>query len=484
MTTRLSRLIPDLPDALGTVPISAITDDSRQVSKGALFVAVPGAKVDGRDFIPAAVEAGAAAILAPEGTRPVGDVPVIARDPVRQVFAHAAAAWFGGTQPAHVAAVTGTNGKSSTVSFARQMWAADDLAAASMGTLGIDTPTRHIAGSLTTPGVLDLHRRLAEITTDDHVTHLAFEASSHGLDQHRQAGVRVDPAVMTNLTRDHLDYHGTPEAYRAAKFRLFEDVVSTDGAAVINADDPTADALTAIAERRGLRLIRYGTAGQEIRLLSRDIEQAGQRLHFAMGNTTAMVDLPLIGAFQAMNVLAALGIVMASGASVESAVDAMPHLLGVPGRLELVARTAVGAPVLVDYAHTPDALETVLKAIRPHCAGRLIVVFGCGGDRDRGKRPLMGRIGVTLADHAIVTDDNPRSEDPATIRREILAAAEGAQEIGDRSEAIRAAVGAAGPEDVILIAGKGHEAGQIVGSTVLPFDDAEEARFAVQEVGA
>lgn len=458
--------------------ISGLTADSRKVGPGFLFAALPGTKADGRGFIADAIAKGAAAILAPEGTNiDTGAVPLVTVANPRRVFAQAAAA-FNGVQPAAMTAVTGTNGKTSTANFARQIWALLGLKSAALGTLGVIAEGWPHQGSLTTPDPADLHAALAALAHFG-VTHACMEASSHGLDQFRLDGVTLKAAAFTNLTRDHLDYHADMEAYLAAKLRLFTQVLPADGTAVINADSDIAPRLAAIAAERGQRVLSYGHAGTDIKLVDLRPEPHGQELMLEILGRAVTVHLPLAGTFQITNALAALGLVIACGADPMDATAALEKLEGVPGRLQKVAETITGAPVYVDYAHTPDALETVLSALRPH-AVRLIVVFGCGGDRDPGKRPQMGAIADKLADLAIVTDDNPRSEDAALIRRAILAAAPKAAEIGDRAAAIRYAVGLAQAGDVVVLAGKGHEVGQIVGAIVLPFDDAEEARKAVR----
>ncbi|MGC2855716.1 UDP-N-acetylmuramoyl-L-alanyl-D-glutamate--2,6-diaminopimelate ligase [Novispirillum sp. DQ9] len=464
----------------GSVMIAGLTADSRAVKPGFLFAALPGSRADGRAFVAQAVAAGAAAVLLPQGPLPE-DLPqgvaVVTAGEPRHAFALMAAR-FHGRQPATVCAVTGTNGKTSTAVFTQQLWAALGHRGAALGTLGIVGGGLDRAGSLTTPDPVALHAMLAEAAAAG-CTHLCMEASSHGLDQHRLDGVDVAAAAFTNLTRDHLDYHGTVEAYLAAKTRLFTDVLRPGGTAVLNADVPEFALLEAAAMSAGRKVVSYGERGDALRLLKRMPTATGQHLDLRVAGTGYSVDLPLAGGFQAMNALAALGLVIAGGADPARAVAALEALSGVPGRLEAVGATAEGASVFVDYAHTPDALETVLAALRPHAAGRLVVVFGCGGDRDRGKRPQMGAIAARLADAVTVTDDNPRSEDPAAIRAEVLAGCPDAAEIGDRRAAIRSAVAGLKAGDVLVIAGKGHESGQTVGTTVLPFDDRVEARAAL-----
>lgn len=475
------------PEDAGLIArLSGLTADSRAVRPGFLFAALPGSKVDGRAFIGEALARGAVAVLAPTGTvlpaEAGAEVALIADDRPRRRFARLAAA-FHGRQPETVVAVTGTNGKTSTVSFARQLWALLGRSAASLGTLGIVAPDGETPGSLTTPDPVTLHATLADLA-ERGVTHLAMEASSHGLDQERLHGVRLTAAGFTNLSHDHLDYHGTMAAYLDAKARLFEEVLPPGGTAVLNLDDPAGRTLAARLAGRSVRVIGYGRAGDALTLEAATPLAAGSRLTLSVFGRRTSLDLPVVGGFQVHNALCALGLVLADPAvDRDAAVAALGRLRGVRGRLEEVARHVSGAPVFVDYAHTPDALETVLTALRPHTAGRLIVVFGCGGDRDRAKRPAMGAIAARLADRAIVTDDNPRSEEPAAIRAAILAACPGAVEIGDRRAAIAAAVESLAEGDVLVIAGKGHESGQIVGNTVHPFDDAEVARAAVAALG-
>lgn len=473
-------------DIAGTT-ITGLTSDSRRVEPGFLFAALPGGRADGGDFIDDAVRRGAAAILGPPGTpspqsaaQSAGHpVPLITDDNPRRRLAQMAARFFG-RQPATVAAVTGTNGKTSVVWFLRQIWTRLGRNAASLGTLGICAPGLEIRGSLTTPDPVELHETLARLATAG-VECLAMEASSHGLVQHRLDGVRVAAAAFTNLTRDHLDFHGTTEAYLAAKTRLFSDIVEPGGTAVLNADSPEIDAVEAAARKGGLSVLTYGVRGADF--VAGQIEPVadGQRLDVTVAGVDGRVILPLVGDFQVSNALAAVGLAVATGADPAAALAALESLKPVPGRLERVARRDNGAAVYVDYAHTPDALAAVLKALRPQVGHRLVVLFGCGGDRDRGKRPEMGQIAATLAEDVIVTDDNPRGEDPAVIRGQILAACPGATEIGDRAEAIAGAVSALQAGDVLVVAGKGHETGQIVGDQVLPFDDATVVRAAVRE---
>lgn len=469
------------------IQIIGLTADSRQVQPGFLFAALPGSRADGRDFITDAVRRGAVAVLAPPGTpqpsRPddaATPIALLLDDNPRRRFALLAAR-FHLRQPQTVAAVTGTNGKTSVVWFLQQIWTSLGFEAASLGTLGVFSGPLRQPGSLTTPDPVALHDTLARLAAVS-VGHLAMEASSHGLDQYRLDGVRIAAAAFTNLTRDHLDYHGSMSAYLEAKLRLFGELVLPEGAAVVCADDPHASEVCEAARRHGLRVLTYGKAGQDLRLDELTPTAAGQQLTVSIFGQPYRVELPLAGDFQAANALAAAGLAIATGSDVEPVLAALETLHPVRGRLERVAVVRGEAPVYVDYAHTPDALEVVLRALRRQVTGRLTVVFGCGGDRDPGKRPQMGRIAAMLADRVIVTDDNPRSEDPALIRRQILAECPGAEEIGDRASAIAAAVAALGPGDALLVAGKGHEAGQVVGHTVLPFDDAEAVRAAVQGI--
>jgi len=470
------------PEAQGTpgaaTPVRGIASDSRKASRGSVFVAVPGTKADGMDFVPQAVAAGAAAVVG-EGEPPPGmAVPYLRVADVRRSLALAAARLHP-RQPERVVAVTGTSGKSSVADFVRQIFAALGQRSASLGTLGVITSDGAAYGSLTTPDPISLHQTLDRLARDG-IARLAMEASSHGIDQRRLDGVRLAAAAFTNLGRDHLDYHGTTEAYAKAKLRLFETLVPEDAPAVINADGPFADVFMEAARRRGLRILTTGRAGEALRLVDARTSGFDQRLTLESFGRRVAVDLPLPGAFQVENALVAAGLVVASEGQgrAEEALRALGGLKGVPGRLERVGDVD-GALCVVDYAHKPDALAQVLDALRPFTAGRLICILGCGGDRDRGKRPLMGRIAVEKADVVIVTDDNPRSEDPAAIRADILRAAPGAREIGDRALAIRTAVSELRRGDVLVVAGKGHETGQIIGDRTLPFSDHAEVRAAI-----
>ena len=472
--------LPPAWAALAHLDIAGITADSRHVAPGDLFAALPGSRADGRRFIAEAVRRGAVAVLAPVGTVWPEGVPrrpiVLDAEPRRSLAQ--IAALLAGPQPETVVAVTGTNGKTSTVEFTRQLWTADGKSAASLGTLGVIAPGFPPGPGLTTPDPVTLAETMAGLRRQG-VTHAAMEASSHGLDQFRLDGVRLIAGAFTNLTRDHLDYHGTMEAYRAAKLRLFEVLLPEGAPAVAHADmDPdTLAAIRAVAAARRLDLRTVGEAGDTLRLVAARPLPDGQELTIEAGGGRHAVMLSLPGRFQADNALMAAALTGALG--LKDVVARLSGLTGVRGRMELAARLPNGAAAYVDYAHTPDALERLLTALRPHTGGRLHVVFGAGGDRDRGKRPLMGAAAARLADVAIVTDDNPRSEDPATIRAEILAACPGAREIGDRAKAIEAALNGLGAGDVLVVAGKGHEQGQTIGATVHPFDDVSVIRSLV-----
>ncbi len=463
-------------DALG---IRGLTADSREVRPGYLFMAVPGARADGRAFIADALARGAGAILAPAGTAAEGvpdSVPVIFDESPRRLFARLAARFFG-IQPERMAAVTGTSGKTSVVDFIRQLWRLLGLPAASLGTLGIVAPDRCRAGALTTPDPVQLHRELARLA-EAGIERVALEASSHGLDQYRLDGVEVSTGVFTNLSRDHLDYHPDLESYLDAKLGLFRRVMAPGGLAVVNADDPAGEAAGEAAHAAGHKVWRFGQGRPGLEIDIERVEPDGERqiVAFRLLGRRHRVRMPFIGAFQASNALAALGAVAGDRADPHSVVPCLEELCGVRGRLELAARTPAGAPIYVDYAHKPGALAAVLEALRPSVRGRLVLAFGAGGDRDPGKRAEMGAVAHRLADMAIVTDDNPRTEDPAAIRAAILAGCPGASEIGDRKAAIAAGIDRLGPDDALLIAGKGHETGQTVGAEVRPFDDGAVAR--------
>ena len=451
--------------------IGGVSSDSRNVKPGDLFVAIAGVKTDGAKFIAQALAAGAAAIA---GERRPQDFPAeavfVTTPNPRRALALAAARMFP-RQPQVIAAITGTSGKTSVAAFTRQIWSALGHAAASVGTVGVVSPKGEVYGSLTTPDPVTLHRMLDTLAGKG-VTHLAMEASSHGLDQHRLDGVRVSAGAFTNLSRDHLDYHPTLAEYLNAKLRLFTDLVMPGGAAVIATGHEESAAVEAAARARSLRIFTVGTGGDGIALKQARIDGYAQRLTLTHAGRDFATLLPLVGAFQIENALVAAGLAIVTGGDPARVIGELENLRGARGRLELVG-TRAGAPVFVDYAHKPDALAKALEALRPYVKGQLVVVFGAGGDRDTGKRPLMGEIAARMADRVIVTDDNPRSENPAAIRRAILDAAPGAIEIGDRGEAIRVSVAALRAGDVLLIAGKGHESGQIVGDRILPFSDHE-----------
>ncbi|MGC9953292.1 MAG: UDP-N-acetylmuramoyl-L-alanyl-D-glutamate--2,6-diaminopimelate ligase [Rhizomicrobium sp.] len=463
---------------------AGLASDSREVKPGYLFAALPGMKANGAEFVKDAVGRGAVAVLGRPEVAPSAaalGVRFIADENPRKALARCAAQFFA-AQPKTVAAITGTNGKTSVTVFLREIWTALGKRAASMGTIGVVTPESEKQLNHTTPGPIELHRILAELKRDG-IDCLALEASSHGLDQFRLDGVDIAAVGFTNITRDHMDYHPTFEAYLACKLRLFRELARDGAAAVVNADAEHARDFIAAAKARGLRLLTVGEKGESLKLLARAPHGDGQSLTVTHDGTTYVVALPLAGAFQASNALIAAAFAIGLGEDARAVFAALADLKGAPGRLEKVATARNGAPVYVDYAHTPDALENVLTALRPHTKGKLSVVFGCGGDRDRGKRPLMGAVAAKFADRVIVTDDNPRSEDAAAIRKEALAGCPGAQEIGERARAIRAGIAALGEGDVLVIAGKGHESGQIMGSVVHPFSDRDETIKAAISLG-
>jgi UDP-N-acetylmuramoyl-L-alanyl-D-glutamate--2,6-diaminopimelate ligase len=472
----------DLTPAMGDLDILGLSADSRAVGPGYLFAALPGGRADGRDFIGQAIERGAIAVLGPPGTG--GAAPGIAAiedDNPRRRLAMMAAR-FHARQPKTIAGITGTNGKTSVATFARQIWTRLGHQAASLGTLGISAPGYQKPASLTTPDPVALHADLAGLA-ERGVEHLALEASSHGLEQYRLDGVRMTAAAFTNISRDHLDYHGTMQAYRRAKLRLFSELMAPGGTAVLNADSEAFEAFHQAAQTGGHRIIDYGLNAGEIRLEKLSPHARGIDLVFTAFGTQHQSALNLIGGFQAMNALAAFGLVTACGDDAGDAAATLEALKGAPGRMEQAGISRAGAAVYVDYAHTPGALQTVLEAVRPHAGGKLCVVFGCGGDRDPGKRPMMGQVVHRLADRAIVTDDNPRSEDAGAIRRAVLKGCPEAREIGGRAQAIAAAIEELATGDLLIIAGKGHEPGQIVGERTLPFDDRAVAREVLRQTG-
>jgi UDP-N-acetylmuramoyl-L-alanyl-D-glutamate--2,6-diaminopimelate ligase len=463
--------------------VGGVTADSRAVKRGDMFVAIAGGKIDGLRFTGPAVAAGAVAVVAqrmPETPLPA-TVAFVRVGNVRRALALIAAKLFP-RQPRAIAAVTGTSGKTSVAAFTRQIWNANGHRAASIGTIGIVSPCGETYGALTTPDPVALHRSLDALAGEG-VTHLAIEASSHGLDQYRLDGLHLAAAGFTNITRDHLDYHPSFEAYLSAKLRLFEDLLAPGAAAIIDADHDHADAFTAVAAARGLSVMTVGRKGTGLRLLHAANDGFAQQLRLEYGRKIFEVRLPLVGEFQIENAMVAAALAIATGDNAGSVFAALEHLSGAKGRLERIGESR-GAQIFVDYAHKPDALAKALEALRPYVSGQLVVVFGAGGDRDRGKRPLMGAVAAAKADRVIVTDDNPRSEDAAAIRAAIMAAARGATEIGDRREAIRRAIADLRPGDVLLIAGKGHETGQIIGNRIMPFSDHEAVATALKELAA
>ncbi|ODT29634.1 MAG: UDP-N-acetylmuramoyl-L-alanyl-D-glutamate--2,6-diaminopimelate ligase [Hyphomicrobium sp. SCN 65-11] len=474
----LSKLVPEevaAPAAIPLIDIKGLTADSRAVAPGFLFAALAGSRTDGARFVADALAKGAAAILAAEGAAIEASqhVPVLrAREPRRALSLMAAR--FHARQPAHMLAITGTSGKTSVADFTRQILTLLGRQAASVGTIGLVRPDGAVYGSLTTPDPVSLHATLDALAGDG-ITHVAFEASSHGLDQHRLDGVRISAAAYTNLGRDHLDYHPTLDAYLAAKLRLFTELLPADGTAVVNADGAEAVRVIDTVRRRGINLITTGFGGDTLQLSEITRDGFSQRVTLHAEGRTHTLRFPLLGSYQVENALVGAGLAMASGEQMDAVLGTLEKLVGVAGRLEIVAEHKGGLAV-VDYAHKPEALAAALDALRPFATGKLVCIVGCGGDRDRGKRPIMGRIAVDRADVVIITDDNPRGEDPATIRAEMLRGAVGALEIGDRAEAIATGMTMLGAGDVLLVAGKGHETGQIVGGVTHPFSDHDEIR--------
>lgn len=479
----LAGILPVEGTASFDMEVTGISSDSRQVTPGVVFFALTGSKADGAAYGADAASRGAAAIVVGKGSAVAGlPVPVLVVDDPRLALALSAARIFG-KQPQTMVAVTGTSGKTSVAAFTRQIWEQAGLVAASIGTTGVVAPGRNEYGSLTTPDPVALHRLLKELA-EAGVTHASMEASSHGLDQRRLDGVRLAAGGFTNLGRDHMDYHPTVEDYHRAKLRLFDALLPKGAPAVIFADDPWSEPTIKAARAAGLNVLTVGRHGDFLRLKRVEHERHRQRAEVEVDGVLHEVDLPLAGDFQIANALVSAGLAISTGTSVAKALMALEKLKGAPGRLDLVGTAANGAPVYVDYAHKPDALENVLASVRPFTTGRVIVVFGCGGDRDRGKRPIMGEIATRLADVVIVTDDNPRSEVPETIRAAILEAAPGAIEIGDRRKAIHEAVGMLHAGDTLIVAGKGHEEGQTIGTETLHFSDHEEVRSALREQAA
>lgn len=476
---KLSDLLQDEKE----LPIRGITSDSRRVKKGYLFAALPGSKANGESFVEDAIHHGAKIILAKTGFKKpdtVSDgVVFVTDDNPRRAFSQLVAKFYK-LQPDHIVAVTGTSGKTSTVSFVQQLWHLSGIEkCASLGTLGVRGPGLRRYGSLTTPDTETLHAELADLTAVG-ITHLAMEASSHGLDQYRLDGVKIKIAAFTNLSRDHLDYHKDMDTYFDVKSRLFTEVMEPNGVAVINADDETYPKIKEVVEAAGHEVVSIGYNGETIKIVNRVPRPDGQDIEFEVKGKPYKITLPLVGEFQVMNALCALSLVLASDFDPDKYIPLLEELRGVSGRLQLVPGHKKGA-VYVDYAHKPAALEAVLDTLRPHTENNLVCVFGCGGNRDPGKREMMGEIATRLADKVIVTDDNPRYEDAAAIRAQIMAAATGATEVADRAEAIERAVRELEDGDVLVVAGKGHEQGQIVGEEVHPFDDVAEVKKAIEK---
>ena len=476
--TRLGSLIDGLDAHVGADAdldrnVTGFAIDNRKVAPGTVFGAFQGLRVNGEDYIADAVKAGAIAVVARPEAVVEGAIHIAHANP-RRLFAQLAARYFA-PFPDVTVAVTGTNGKTSTVELARQLWRMMGHHAASIGTLGVTTSVDQVSTGLTTPDIVTFLANMSGLRREG-VSHAAFEASSHGLDQYRTEGLPVVAGAFTNLSRDHLDYHGDMDRYFDAKMRLFDEVVAADGAAVVWADDAWSDKVIARVAARELKLLSVGEKGEALRIVSRTPTQLGQLLEIEVNGQRYKVNLPLIGAYQAANALTAAGLVIATGGDVAKVLELLGRVQPVRGRLERAVISKTGAPVYVDYAHTPDGLKAAIEALRPHTKGRLIALFGAGGDRDAGKRPLMGQVAAELADHVIVTDDNPRSEEPSAIRAAVMAGARGAEEIGGRRAAIAAAIALAGKDDIVLLAGKGHEQGQIIGDRVLPFDDVTVAR--------
>lgn len=469
----LSELVDDPAGGAPVVAVTGFAIDHRKVAPGTVFGAFRGSARNGEDFIDAAVAAGAVAVIARPDARVEGALHIADFEPRRR-FADLAARFYT-PYPETVVAVTGTNGKTSTVEMTRQLWRMAGHRSASVGTLGVTTADEQVKTGLTTPDIVTFLSNMSGLRTMG-ISHVAYEASSHGLDQYRSEGLTVSAAAFTNFSRDHLDYHATMEAYFEAKMRLFDEVVDPNGTAVVWTGDPRSAEVIERARRRGLTVLTVGPGGETIDLKDRTASPLGQTLVLGHGGKDWTLKLPLIGAYQAANVLAAAGLVLATGGAWAETLRGLGRLSPVRGRLERAVITPAGAPVYVDYAHTPDALEAAIAALRPHVEGRLITLFGAGGDRDAGKRPEMGRVAAEGSDLVIVTDDNPRTEDPRAIRQAVLAGAPGAREVGGRRDAIAAAIAEARSGDIVLLAGKGHETVQVIGDRVMPFDDAEVAR--------
>jgi UDP-N-acetylmuramoyl-L-alanyl-D-glutamate--2,6-diaminopimelate ligase len=463
----------DIADVDSDSEVTGFAIDHREVAAGSVFGAFRGTVFNGEDFIGEAVSRGAVAVVA-RPDAPISRVPLLSGSEPRRLFAELAAKFYA-PFPDTVVAVTGTNGKTSTVEMTRQIWRMSGHRSASIGTLGVTTADDQVKTGLTTPDIVTFLNNMAGLKRMG-ISHVAYEASSHGLDQHRAEGVPLAAAAFTNFSRDHLDYHETMDTYFEAKMRLFDELLHTGKPAVIWTDDPKSAEVIQRARRRGHEVLTVGRTGETIRLVEQSPTALGQTVTLEHGGKSHRLALPLIGAYQAANVLTAAGLVLATGGDWAATFTAMQRVAPVRGRLERAVISRSGVPVYIDYAHTPDALEAAIAALRPHVEGRLITVFGAGGDRDQGKRPEMGRVATALSNVVIVTDDNPRSEDPARIRSDIMAGATGASEVPGRREAIAEAIRMAREGDIVLVAGKGHETGQIIGSTVLPFDDALVAR--------
>jgi len=460
-------------------PAEGLTCDSRDVRTGYIFAALPGTQTDGRKYIENAIEKGAGAILSTVGLDL--QLPYLASENPRLSYAQMAAKFYTG-QPKTLVAMTGTNGKSSTVEFLRQIWTHAGYKAACFGTLGVQAPSGYRELSHTTPDAVALHKTLSELNREG-VTHAAMEASSHGLDQYRLDGVKIMASGFSNLTQDHFDYHSDAEEYFQAKARLFMELTPKSAPVVINVNDEYGQQLVAMCRKRGQDVMQVGWSGQDIRIDEVMPRASSQIVDIVVQGGRHKIELPLAGEFQALNAVAALGLAMVTGVSIDKGVEALERLTGVAGRMERAGRTKEGAPIFVDFAHTEDGLDKLLRSVRPHTIGKIILAFGCGGDRDPDKRPKMGAVAAKLADDIIVTDDNPRTEDAAFIRKAVLAGCPSAVEIGDRATAIREGIKKLTANDCLVIAGKGHEQGQIVGSKVIPFSDVEQVRMALKELG-
>ena len=459
--------------------VMGLTCDSREVEAGYVFAALPGTVTDGRKYIESALENGASAVVS------IGDmelpVPYISSEEPRLAYAQMAAKLYTG-QPNTLVAMTGTNGKSSTVEFLRQIWAHAGEKAACFGTLGVQSPKGYRPLSHTTPDAVALHKTLSELTGEG-VTHAAMEASSHGLDQYRLDAVKISAAGFTNLTQDHFDYHTDAEDYFLAKARLFTELTPADAPVVINTNDEYGQRLVKMCEERGQDVMQVGWSGQDIRIDEVMPRAASQIVTLVVKRERHKIELPLAGEFQVLNAVSALGLALVTGVRLDTALGALERLEGVAGRMERAGQTKDGAPIFVDFAHTEDGLDKLLRSVRPHTMGNVIVAFGCGGDRDPDKRPKMGRVAAKLADDVIVTDDNPRTEDAASIRKAVLTGCPDATEVGDRAAAIREGIKRLGRQDCLVIAGKGHEQGQIVGTEVIPFSDVQQVHLALKELG-